>query len=642
MSRIAFNRLYLNSEQKSWEKGSAAPNTNNVCTLSRNEARAEKPVVHTPRRTLAQRCRWAACRVAPRWKRVIIPIGTETREGERNERHPRRGRHRRGAAARSRPGRPLPLHAGGLPVHDDLRPGRGVHLRHQPGGAPPPRPRRAEGLPRGQEVACAEARPAELPVQGRGPPGPAVRLTDGTPHAAAPLRQAVQPRRGGREARRPEAKAQGLAHHRLRAHHPHPRGAPPPLRREEEAHPRGVRPQQEGRPQRAGPRLRGGEERGPRPRARGAGRGLSRRRRLGGVALRGVRGEVRRAPGRGDLPRVDRQREALPEVRQGDDRVDPPEGARRRGRRALRASGAPPVRGVGAREEEARGGEQGEAAARGEAQEEGPLLARARRRAGDAVQGAQVRARGPGRRRRPRARRAQRRQEALPLQELQEGPTPHRPADGGRGGDVPRGGVVPPPRHDQGGRARPVLHGHAPGGDARPARRGIRPRRGGGRRAGADRGGPARREDRRLHQVGQLDAHGPARPVHGVGRGGVDRGEEARPRRDGARPQELDAASGRDGQPLELQLVQEEMERVRPESGVRRHAALRPPTHVRDHQPRPGREHKDGVGTSRARRRVLHARPVRRVHPSHHEGARGPVRRQARPGARERQGKAWT
>lgn len=95
MSRIASDRLYLNSEQRSWEKGSAAPNANNVCTLSRNEARAEKPVVHTPRRALAQRCRWAACRVAPRQKPAIIPIGTETREGERNERHPRRGRHRR-------------------------------------------------------------------------------------------------------------------------------------------------------------------------------------------------------------------------------------------------------------------------------------------------------------------------------------------------------------------------------------------------------------------------------------------------------------------------------------------------------------------------------------------------------------------
>ena len=41
MSRIASDRLYLNSEQKSWEKGDAAPNANNVCTLSRNEARRE-------------------------------------------------------------------------------------------------------------------------------------------------------------------------------------------------------------------------------------------------------------------------------------------------------------------------------------------------------------------------------------------------------------------------------------------------------------------------------------------------------------------------------------------------------------------------------------------------------------------------
>ena len=36
--------------------------------------------------------------------------------------------------------------------------------------------------------------------------------------------------------------------------------------------------------------------------------------------------------------------------------------------------------------------------------------------------------------------------------------------------------------------------------------------------------------------------------------------EKRRARRDGARPQELDAASGRDGQPLELQLVQEEVD----------------------------------------------------------------------------------
>ena len=145
-----------------------------------------------------------------------------------------------------------------------------------------------------------------------------------------------------------------------------------------------------------------------------------------------------------------------------------------------------------------------------------------------------------------------------------------------------------PPRHDQGGRARSVLHGHAPGRDARPARWGLRPRRGGGRRAGADRCGPARGEDRELHQVRQLDAHGPARPVHGVGRGSVDRGEEALARRDGARPQELDPSSGGDREPLELQLVQEEVERVRPEGGVRRHEALRLAPYVRDHQPRPG------------------------------------------------------
>lgn len=167
----------------------------------------------------------------------------------------------------------------------------------------------------------------------------------------------------------------------------------------------------------------------------------------------------------------------------------------------------------------------------------------------------------------------------------------------------------------------------------------------GGRRAGADRCGPARGEDRELHQVRQLDAHGPARPVHGVGRGSVDRGEEALARRDGARPQELDPSSGGDREPLELQLVQEEVERVRPEGGVRRHEALRLAPYVRDHQPPPpggGREHKDGFGAPRARRRVLHARPVRRVHPGDHEGAREPLRRQARPGTRGRRGKAWT
>ena len=78
------------------------------------------------------------------------------------------------------------------------------------------------------------------------------------------------------------------------------------------------------------------------------------------------------------------------------------------------------------------------------------------------------------------------------------------------------------------------------------------------------------------------------------------------------------------------------------EGGVRRHEALRPAPHLRDHQPRPGREHKDGVGTPRARRRVLHARPLRRVHPGDHEGASEPLRRQARPRARGRRGKAWT
>ncbi len=71
------------------------------------------------------------------------------------------------------------------------------------------------------------------------------------------------------------------------------------------------------------------------------------------------------------------------------------EGARRRGRRAVRARGAPPVRGVGAREE-------GDAEENRRLRQEGgsrggPLLARTRRRAGDAVQGAQVRARGPQR-----------------------------------------------------------------------------------------------------------------------------------------------------------------------------------------------------------------------------------------------------
>lgn len=55
-----------------------------------------------------------------------------------------------------------------------------------------------------------------------------------------------------------------------------------------------------------------------------------------------------------------------------------------------------------------------------------------------------------------------------------------------------------------------------------------------------------------------------------------------------------------------------------------------------------GGEHKDGFGAPRARRRVLHARPVRRVHPGDHEGAREPLRRQARPGTRGRRGKAWT
>ena len=103
----------------------------------------------------------------------------------------------------------------------------------------------------------------------------------------------------------------------------------------------------------------------------------------------------------------------------------------------------------------------------------------------------------------------------------------------------------------------------------------------------------------------------------------------------GARP----PPSGGDREPLGLQLVQEEVERVRPEGGVRRHEALRPAPHVRDHQPRPGREHKDSVGAPRARRRVLHARPLRRIHPRHHEGAREPLRRQARPRTRGRGGK---
>ena len=109
-----------------------------------------------------------------------------------------------------------------------------------------------------------------------------------------------------------------------------------------------------------------------------------------------------------------------------------------------------------------------------------------------------------------------------------------------------------------------------------------------GRRAGADRGGPARGEDRELHQVGH------ARCARSRSTGTRRRSWRRGSRRRGARSTRWGSSSGArrrssggDREPLELQLVQEEVERVRPEGGVRRHAALRPAPHVRDHQPRP-------------------------------------------------------
>ena len=102
----------------------------------------------------------------------------------------------------------------------------------------------------------------------------------------------------------------------------------------------------EDRPQRAGPRVRGGRRTRSSTSRFGHGAGGSLDAAAWAAMPFGEYAEryVERRVGV-ISPRVDRQRKALPEVRQGDDKVDSPEGARRRGRRAVRARGAPPVRG---------------------------------------------------------------------------------------------------------------------------------------------------------------------------------------------------------------------------------------------------------------------------------------------------------
>ena len=165
MSRDSLWSLYLTPEQKIRVVRGLRRRTRTMCVRCREMRRAPRNrVVHTPRRTLAQRCRWAACRVAPCWKRVIIPIGTETREGERNERHPRRGRHRRGATARRRPDglylfmlEDYPYMMTSAQVAEFTCATSQEVRRLLARGE-------LQGLPRRQEVARTEARPAELPV----------------------------------------------------------------------------------------------------------------------------------------------------------------------------------------------------------------------------------------------------------------------------------------------------------------------------------------------------------------------------------------------------------------------------------------------------------------------------------------------
>ena len=65
--------------------------------IGKQDARRETDGLHIPSHAAAQWCGRVAGGVAPHRKRAIISTVTETREGERNERHPRRGRRRHAA-----------------------------------------------------------------------------------------------------------------------------------------------------------------------------------------------------------------------------------------------------------------------------------------------------------------------------------------------------------------------------------------------------------------------------------------------------------------------------------------------------------------------------------------------------------------
>ena len=114
--------------------------------------------------------------------------------------------------------------------------------------------------------------------------------------------------------------------------------------------------------------------------------------------------------------------------------------------------------------------------------------------------------------------------------------------------------------------------------------------------------------------------------LHRLGRPPVDRGEAQAAGGGRARPEGLDAHPRARGRAMELQLVPPRLAQMGPEDRLRGDPPLRASPHVRDDQPGARREREDGVGAARARGRLLHARPVRRLHTVDHPGARQPIR----------------
>mgnify|MGYP005763570191 CR=1 FL=1 len=154
-------------------------------------------------------------------------------------------------------------YVGGLPLHDDARPGGGVHRRDEPGSAQAARSRRDAGRPHRHTLARAEAGAAQLPLQ-RSPHDMRRRFLWAGSRTTGPTTSTRHGRRGCRAA------GQRSPVDRLRTHHQGAPGVPTLLRRKGKAHAHRLRPQQEGRPQIAGPGVRGREERRAREQARRA------------------------------------------------------------------------------------------------------------------------------------------------------------------------------------------------------------------------------------------------------------------------------------------------------------------------------------------------------------------------------------